>query len=78
MAVYQGHLGAADLADLEVDPVVALSGGIVVEPDNIDIDREVGKIGVSHVPVDGDGLGVAHVPVVVPLAGVGNGLDGGP
>ncbi|CAN4050947.1 ABC-type putative transport system, permease component, partial [Dysosmobacter welbionis] len=31
-----------------------------------------------HRPVDGDGLGVAHIPVIVALSGVRNRLDRGP
>ena len=78
LAITQAHQLVGDFPDLEVDPVAPLPAAVVVETQDKDGNGQVGKSEIPHFPVDGDGLCVAHIPIVVPLACVGNRLDGGP
>ena len=75
IAVYQAHQGAVDLADLEMDPVAALTAGVVVETQDKHGNGQIGDRRGAHLSVDRDPLGVAHAPVIGPLSGVGHGAD---
>ena len=70
IAVYQAHQGAVDLADLEMDPVAALTSGVVVETQDKHGNGQIGERRGAHLAVDRDPLGVAHAPVIGPLSGV--------
>ena len=64
LVIAKAHHRPADLAELPVDPVRPLLGGIVVEAQDKGADGKVGEGEIAHLPVDGDALGITHAPVV--------------
>ena len=77
-AIPQANVLAADLANLEVNAAASLPAGIVIKPNDKDVNGQVGDCISSHFSVDGDPLGIAHAPIIFTLTGVGNLLDSGP
>lgn len=67
LVIAKAHHRPADLAELPVDPVRPLLGGIVVEAQDKGADGKVGEGEIAHLPVDGDALGITHAPVVCTL-----------
>lgn len=63
-AVTQGNGGTPNFSDLEMDLIPAFTGRIVIEPQNENIDRQIGKSGVAHLTIDLDFLHITNGPIV--------------
>ena len=65
-AVTQGNGGTPNFSNLEMDLIPAFTGRIVIEPQNENIDRQIGKSGVAHLAIDLDFFHIANGPIVGP------------
>ena len=78
LCITQRHRGCSHLSNLEVNQIVAFLGGIVIEPDDENIDLQIAKGVVANFTIDGDFFHITHSPIVGTQTGATHFPNGGP